>query len=131
MSKNKSSGVLLFAGAIALLALFIGSSAFAQNATGTILGVVKDTQGGAVAGATVTIRNTETGLTRSLTTGEDGSYRAPALPVGTYSIKVEKPGFKSSTHDGLTLNVTDEMVVHFALEIGASTQEVVVTGEAP
>jgi len=131
----RRGGCVKFGGAISalvlLLFLAVVAPVFGQNATGTILGIVKDAQGGAVAGATVTIRNTETGLTRSLTTGEDGSYRAPALPVGTYSIKVEKPGFKSSTHDGLTLNVTDEMVVHFALEIGASTQEVVVTGEAP
>ena len=114
-----------------LLLLTVAAPIFAQNATGTILGVVKDSQGGAVAGATVTIRNTETGLTRTVTTGDDGTYRAPALPVGAYSVRVEKTGFKSSTHDGLTLNVTDEMAVNFTLEIGASTVEVVVTGEAP
>lgn len=116
---------------VMLLLLTVSAPVFAQNSTGTILGVVKDAQGGTVAGATVTIRNTETGLTRSIATSDDGAYRAPALPVGGYSVKVEKTGFKSSTHDGLVLNVTDEMAVNFTLEVGASAVEVVVTGEAP
>jgi hypothetical protein len=115
--------------ALAVAALAVPS--FCQNATGTILGVVKDAQGGAVVGAAVTIRDTETGLLRTLTSGEDGAFRAPALPVGTYSIKVEKQGFKTSTHDGLALAVTQEMAVNFDLEVGASAQVVVVTGEAP
>src|SRR4029077_10289863 len=59
------------------------------------------------------------------------TYRAPALPVGNYSVKVEKSGFKTSTHDGLLLAVTQEMAVNFDLEVGAASQEVVVTGEAP
>jgi hypothetical protein len=133
--KSRNDGCVKFGLAIwsvaLLLLLKLAVPVFAQNAAGTILGVVKDSQGGAVAGATVTIRNTETGLTRSLMTGEDGAYRAPALPVGTYSVKVEKAGFKSATHDGLVLAVTQEMTVGFDLEIGASTQEVVVTGETP
>ncbi len=116
---------------VALAAAALAVPSFSQNATGTIFGVVKDAQGGAVPGATVTVRDTETGLVRTLTTGEDGAYRAPALPVGTYSVKVEKQGFKTSTHGGLVLAVTQEMELNFDLEVGTAAQEVVVTGEAP
>lgn len=114
-----------------LLLLAVAVPVFSQSSTGTILGVVKDAQGGAVTGATVTIRNTDTGLIRSLKTSEDGAYRAPQLPVGNYSVKIEMAGFKGSTHDGLVLTVAQEMPVNFDLEIGQQTQEVVVTGEAP
>jgi hypothetical protein len=114
-----------------LLLLTVAIPVFAQFSTGSILGTVKDAQGGAVPGAAVTIRNTETGLTRTLTTGEDGAYRAPSLPVGMYSIVIEKSGFKTSTHEGLILTVTQEMEVNFDLEVGQQAQRVIVTGEAP
>ena len=117
------------------ITVFVGAMVvvpvFSQNATGTVLGVVRDSQGGAVVGANVTIRDTETGFVRTVVTGEDGGYRAPALPVGSYSIKVEKQGFKSSAHNGLVLAVAQEMAVNFDLEVGSATQVVVVTGEAP
>src|ERR1700693_4655312 len=104
---------------------------FAQAPTGTILGVVKDASGGSISGATVTALNTETGLTRTLRTADDGAYRFPALPVGHYSVKVDRSGFKPETHEGLVLDVSQEEVLNFTLEIGAATQEIVVTGEAP
>src|SRR5262245_10111159 len=68
---------------------------FAQGvATATMSGVVRDGTGGVVPGATVTMKQTETGLTRMVATTEDGSYRMPALPVGPYEVTAEKLGFK-------------------------------------
>jgi hypothetical protein len=113
-----------------LLLLTIAAPVFAQNAAGTILGVVKDSQGGAVTGATVTVRSTESGLTRELKTTDDGSYRAPAMPVGNYSIKAEASGFKTATDNGVVLTVASEAQVNFSLEVGTASQQVVVTGEA-
>ena len=55
----------------------------------------------------------------------------PALAAGHYSVRVEKEGFKTQTQTGLTLEVTQELVVNPVLQVGASTQEVTVTGEAP
>src|ERR1700676_5035101 len=78
----------------------------AQLPTGTILGVVKDTSGAVVPTATVTIRNTETSQTRTVTTGDDGAFRVPALPVGNYTIRIEKSGFNTEMQTGLTLEVT-------------------------
>jgi hypothetical protein len=81
-----------------LLVLTVSAPVFAQNA-GTILGVVKGSQGRAVTGATVTIRSTETGLSRELKTGDE-MYRAPAMPVGNSPIKVGV-GFQVATSEEL------------------------------
>ena len=116
--------------AMALLLLLVPKPSSAQI-MGTILGTVKDSSGGVVPQAKVTIVNTDTNDTRTATTGDDGSFRFPALGTGHYSVRVEKEGFKTETQTGLTLEVAQEMVVNTALEVGASTQEVTVTGEAP
>src|SRR3990172_4233000 len=110
--------------------LFI-SAGWAQLPTATILGVVKDSTGAVVPGATLTERNVETGRTRSAVTEADGSYRFSALPVGHYEITVESSGFKAEVRRGLTLTVTQEAVVNFTLEVGAVQETVEVTAEAP
>ena len=107
------------------------SFAFAQLPTATILGVVKDASGAVVPGAALTARNTETGLTRTTVSAGDGSYRFSALPVGSYEVRVEQSGFQTVVRSGLTLTVSQEAVVHFTLEVGAVTQTVAVTAEAP
>jgi hypothetical protein len=103
---------------------------FSQS-SGTILGVVKDTSGGTVPEAKVTIVNTETTQSRTVTTSDDGAFRVPALPVGHYNVRIEKEGFKTQTQQGLVLDVAQELVVTASLQVGTSAQEVVVTGEAP
>jgi len=113
------------------VAVLVAIPAMAQIPTGTILGTVKDSTGGVVAGATVTATNAETATARTVKTEEDGSYRFPGLPVGHYDVKVEQSGFKLVTQRGLILDVDQEAVVNFALEVGTAAQEVVVTGEAP
>jgi hypothetical protein len=117
--------------AMGLILFLVAVPVFAQLATGTILGVVKDTSGGTVAGANVTVTNTETTQSRSVKTGDDGAYRFPGMPVGHYTVKIEKEGFKTSTQTGLVLDVSQEVVANVAMEVGSSAQEVVVTGEAP
>jgi hypothetical protein len=84
----------VFAVLIVFLLTFV-SSGRAQSSTGTIEGVVKDASGGAVADATITITDSETAQVRTVMTGTDGSFSAPALPVGHYSVKIEKTGFQS------------------------------------
>jgi hypothetical protein len=114
-----------------LIALVMATSVLAQNPTGTILGTVKDASGGVVAGATVTVHNTETGQGRSLPSGADGAYRFAALPVGHYDVSVEKEGFKAATQKGVVLDVSQEVVTNFSLEVGTSTTMITVTSEAP
>jgi hypothetical protein len=65
----------------------------AQTFRGTILGTVTDSSGAAMAGVTVSIKNVDTGLTRNVVTSDDGSYSAPELPIGNYSVSVSKEGF--------------------------------------
>ena len=105
--------------------------AFSQASIGTILGVVKDSTGGTVGGATVTVTNADTALTRIATTGDDGAYRFPALPVGNYQIQVMKDGFQTAQRKGIALQVTQEATIDFALQVGSTGQTVVVTEEAP
>src|SRR5213078_284751 len=110
----------------------VAVTATAQQNTGTILGVVKDSSGAVVPGAGITILNEETSLTRTVTTGENGAFRAPALPVGHYTVRVELVGFRSQVQRSLILEVAQELVVNPTLEVGAVPQEeVVVSGEAP
>jgi outer membrane receptor protein involved in Fe transport len=111
------------------LALIAGASTFAQTFRGTILGSVTDSSGAAVPGATVTIKNVDTGLVRTVTTSDDGSYAAPELPIGTYSVSVEKAGFKLGVVTGIKVEVSSERRADVALQIGQSAQTVEVLGE--
>jgi hypothetical protein len=112
-----------------LLALMV-IPASAQEA-GVILGVVKDASGGVVPNANVTVTSAATGATRTVTSGADGAYRVPALQPGVYNVKIEAQGFQTTTVTNLNLHVAEELVANATLQVGAATQEVTVTGEAP
>ncbi len=122
----------VWAGALVFV-LFLGWMAVPVSAqtSGVILGTVKDASGATVPAANITITNTDTTEARTVTTGEDGAFRAPGLPPGHYSVKVEKGGFKTVTETGLSLDVAGQLVVNPTLEVGSASQEVTVTGEAP
>ena len=107
------------------------SIAQAQSIDGTILGAVRDSSGALIPGTTVTVRNVETGITRTGTTEANGSYRFSALPVGTYEIRAQQEGFRAELRTNISLTVGQEAVVNFSLQVGAITQTVEVVGEAP
>jgi outer membrane receptor protein involved in Fe transport len=111
------------------LTVFAGVATFAQTFRGTILGSVTDSSGAAVPGATVTVKNLDTGLVRTVTTSDDGSYAAPELPIGNYSVTVEKPGFKSGVVTGIKVEVSAERRTDVALQPGQLAQTVTVQGE--
>ncbi|HVB34951.1 MAG TPA: carboxypeptidase regulatory-like domain-containing protein [Patescibacteria group bacterium] len=117
-----------------LLLIFLfgisGTSALAQISSGTILGTVLDPSHAAIPGATVTLLNTQTGLTRTATTDAHGTYRFPAVPTGNYTVKIEKAGFRTLTLPNLTLTVAQSLVANGTLQVGATQQQVVVTGAA-
>lgn len=110
---------------------FLGNSpaAKAQTFRGTILGTITDSSGAAIPGATVTIKNVDTGLTRKVTTAEDGSYAAPELPIGNYSLTVEKEGFKEGVVTGVRVEVSSERRADVTLQPGQLAQKVEVIGE--
>jgi len=109
----------------------MAASAAAQTTEAVLFGSVTDEQGLALPGVSVTVRNQDTGVTRSLVTGGAGEYRAAALSPGAYEILAELAGFAS-------LQVTDiglssQQVARQDIELGLSTlqETVTVTGEAP
>jgi len=104
--------------------------AFAQ-VTAAISGQVEDATGAAVTGATVTVKNLETGATRSVTTDEVGSFRILSLPLGPQEIKAEKTGFRPAVRTGVNLEVGEDAVVTLRLEVGEIAQAVTVLEEAP
>jgi hypothetical protein len=105
--------------------------AVAQLPTGTILGTVKDSSGASIPGAMVTLKNTDTNLTKTATTEQDGSYRFPELAVGHYEMTATAAGFRTETRTGLNLEVTQQGVINFSLQVGATTQQVTITSDIP
>ncbi len=122
-------GLKALAFLVLALLLFPCANANAQTFRGTILGTVTDSSGAAVAGATVTIKNVDTGLTRTVTTSDDGSYSAPELPIGNYSVNVSKEGFKEGVIAGIKVEVSSERRIDVALQPGQLAQTVEVVGE--
>ena len=120
--------VALACAALVILSL-CGLTASAQTFRGTILGTITDSSGGAVAGANVTIVNVDTGLTRNAQTSDDGSYSVPELPIGNYSVTVEKSGFTKFVANGVKVDVAVEHRVDAALKPGNVNQQVVVSAE--
>jgi hypothetical protein len=112
----------------AILALSL--SGFAQT-VGQITGVVTDPSGSIVVGATVTITNSQTNVSRPTTTNNAGNYAFPALQPGVYNVKAEMHGFQREVREGVELQVERIARIDFHLQIGAVTETVEVRGGAP
>ena len=119
--------------AFALIAAVVGaaSSAVAQGLTGQISGVVTDSGGGVLPGATVAIKNAGTNLTRETVTGPDGSFVFPDLLAGKYDLSVTMSGFKTYEQKGVALASTERVALRaISLEVGGVTELVTVQAEA-
>ncbi|NOT48326.1 MAG: TonB-dependent receptor [Acidobacteria bacterium] len=105
---------------------------FSQITTATIVGTITDPGGAQLPSASVTARNIDTGLTRTVISGEDGNYRIEFLPVGNYVIEVKaNSGFKKAIREGIVLRVNDTARIDVPLEIGSVSEEVTVTTAPP
>ena len=104
--------------AAALVLFLISAPLFSQGNAGRILGVVTDQQGAAVPGVTVTITDTQRGVSRTLKTDDAGEFNAPNLLPGTYSVRAEAQGFKPTERTGVTLEVSQDLRVDIQLQIG-------------
>jgi len=102
-------------------------SIVAQTTFGRISGTVTDPAGAAVPGATVTVSDPSTNYSRSATTDEGGFYTVTNLPVGTYTVTVEKASFKKSFRGGNVVNADARITVDFPLEVGQVAEVVEVT----
>ncbi len=90
-----------------------------------------DQSGSPVAQASVDIENTQTDFKRSFETNEDGYYVVPNLPLGPYSVTVQKSGFQTERHTGIQLDAGTEAVIDAELRVGATTTSIEVSGGAP
>src|SRR5262245_43599925 len=103
-------------------------SSFAQNAA--LVGTVRDPAQAVIPGAMVTLTNTATGVELTTKGDETGIFEFPTVRPGTYSLKVEQPGFKAFVVPSLVLAVQQRTRVDAVLEVGAVTAEVSVEAEA-
>lgn len=113
------------------LALFSAAPVRAQVSGATLSGLVTDENGGPVAGATVSVRNTGTGVVREVTTNSDGLYSAPNLIPGDYEVTIAAKGFQTLVQKGITLNVGAQQALNISLKIGSLSQKIEVSAAPP
>jgi len=115
-----------------LFAVLAGSGwiSRSQMVGGTIAGSVVDPSNAPLDQVKVVIRNEETGMERNLTTGSDGTFSAPSIPVGLYSVSVEKDGFAPLKRTGITVAVAQHVQLRLPLTVGA-VQQVVTVVDTP
>jgi len=116
---------------LSFAALLVCPSILAQSVTGRILGIVTDQSGGVVAGATVTVTDVQRGTKRTMVTDASGEYVVPELPPGTYTVRVEAPGFKAAERPNILLEVAKDVSIDFSVQPGEVTETVTVTEQAP
>ncbi len=118
---------------ILALLLLTGSSLFAQTEVGgaTLNGTVTDPSGATVSGARVLVTNTANGFSRETKTSDAGLFSFVRVPVGTYDLIVEQPGFRGSRQQGVQLDVGSVITLDVHLEVGAATEAVTVQADTP
>lgn len=121
---------LLYPLAVLGLLVTLVQPAAAQVALGTITGSVQDPSGAVVPGARIQVINEETGMTTTVESQQDGSYRVPNLVPGEYRLRVQAEGFKQYEATGLRLNVGTILTHNVVLEVGVVTEQVLVSGQA-
>ena len=113
------------------LAGVLPQHAFAQGAGGQIEGAVRDQQSAVLPGATVTLRNDQTGVTRVAVTEADGRYLFPALAPGIYSVKVELQGFATTETRNITITIGLSLTNDVSMKLQSVSETVTVAGTAP
>src|SRR6202789_161070 len=116
---------------LCLVAMLTGSPVSAQSTFGSLSGTVTDSSGSAIPDAQVVLTSLATGASQTLTTGGDGLYTFVNLNPGDYRLEVQKDGFKHYRREPVTVQVQQSFRIDPALEVGAVTQTVEVTGETP
>ena len=119
----------LFLSGLFVFALLVGTVT-AQTGTTSIKGVVKDNNGAIIPGASVTLTNPATGLTRNATTSDDGVYNFQSIQPGTYTLEVTAQGFKKNVVSGIEALVGNPRVQDVALEPGQVTEVVTINANA-
>ena len=125
MSKRFNCMVFLM-----VFAVCCSMSVTAQTSTGSISGIVTDESQALLPNAAVTVNNTDTGLTRTIQTTDDGRYKFVNLPIGSYQVTIEAPNFAKYVQTGIKLLVNQDAVVDVTLKAGGVQETVTVTENA-
>ncbi|HLH52865.1 MAG TPA: TonB-dependent receptor, partial [Verrucomicrobiae bacterium] len=115
----------------AVASILLCAPVFSQTSQGTIQGSVFDQTGGAVVGASVSVVDVARGITRALTTDDAGQYVANNLTPGSYTVRAEAKGFRTTERSGVLVEVGQNIRVDLTVQPGEQTQTVTVTGEVP
>src|SRR6478672_11453800 len=115
---------------VIIIVLTFVSGCFAQSNTATLIGVVTDPAGALVAGASVTVTNVRTGISRVTTSDASGAYEVQLLPVGQYGISVQMAGFKRGERTGVGLEAGQKAKLDFTLEVGDLAERITVNAAA-
>src|SRR5579875_552924 len=99
-------------------------SLYAQQTLGSINGTVTDTSGAAIPGAKVTVVNNQTNLTRTVVSGKDGFFQVLDLPIGTYTVTVDHPGFQRASFPSIRVNTALATTVPATLKVGSASETV-------
>jgi hypothetical protein len=112
-----------------ILILSAAAAAFGQTAQMT--GLITDSSKAAMAGVKVTVTNAQTGVSRATASNVQGNYTVPLLPPGKYQVLVQADGFRPISREGITLEVDQVARLDFSMEVGAVTESISVTAQAP
>src|ERR1043166_4210733 len=116
---------------LALVILLLSSINSNAQSTATVQGTITDSKGAVVPNATVIARNKATSIERTAQTDSDGNYQVAALPVGNYTIEVRATGFKTQLADSVVIGVAQTIIQNFQLDVGALSEQVLVTSDVP
>jgi hypothetical protein len=105
--------------------------AFAQGTTGALEGTIRDEQGLALPGATVTARNAATGFARTATSDAAGVFRFTALPIGSYEVTVTLTGFAGASRKDTGVNIGATTSIDFRMSVAGQTEQISVVADAP
>lgn len=114
----------------AMLLLALTGVLYGQAVTGSLLGTITDSSGGAVPSAKVTITETKTGIGRNTEANDSGNYSFPSLEQGTYRVAAERTGFRVTVREAVDLLVNTAVRVDLVLQPGQVNETVTVTTEA-
>ena len=126
-----SKRIALFFPFLMLVAALLATSSALAQSTATLQGTVTDSKGAVLPNATVVVRNRNTSTERTTQTDSDGNYQVAALPVGVYTVEVRVEGFKTQVADQVRLEVAKTAVQNFQMDVGAISEQVLVSSDVP
>jgi hypothetical protein len=128
LSASRLLGRAFFVLLLALVGVAM-SAAQTLKTSGTLEGTISDASGGRIPGIKVSLRETETNQTRTVTADDQGFFRATNLPVGTYEVRIESPGFAPYVHTGVLLDVGTTAHLDIVLPAAGVTTQVTVSAQ--